>query len=347
MVIIRMGLSASLIFPQTVWPHCGVLTVREMGWFRLRFAPGGGFWWLLPSNHSVALHVKCGNRNSAVHGQWRMPAPVLSVFCVQLVEEITAGFKIKEQHVVSSRLIGQGILKKTTPAIEPCKYSWSPEVKICISPARNVGWDPGRRVVPAQGHKKRVFRGENWRFACAKRWDAGPCAGPQRMRLQILVVFPAHSHKKNVSRGLPARKVGWDPGWRVVPAQGYVSEAPTCVQVVTCATWYLGFLVWFSGAFFKLAFAPRGLCKRPWFTDSIGTGRRNRCPQCEHVVVLTHSTHAFRSHGRSESSRAARDCVASYNSVTLSSHGRVSYRRYPCLSNLFQHTPLIKPWLIA
>ena len=43
----------------------------------------------------------------------------------------------------------------------------SPEVKICVSPARNAPADLGRTVFPAQGHTKRVSGGQNLRFACA------------------------------------------------------------------------------------------------------------------------------------------------------------------------------------
>ena len=43
----------------------------------------------------------------------------------------------------------------------------SPEVKICVSPARNAPADLGRTVFPAQGHAKRVSGGQNLRFACA------------------------------------------------------------------------------------------------------------------------------------------------------------------------------------
>ena len=43
----------------------------------------------------------------------------------------------------------------------------SPEVKICVSPARNAPTPLGRTVFPAQGHTKRVSRGQNLRFACA------------------------------------------------------------------------------------------------------------------------------------------------------------------------------------
>ena len=43
----------------------------------------------------------------------------------------------------------------------------SPEVKICVSPARNAPTDLGRTVFPAQGHTKRISGGQNLRFACA------------------------------------------------------------------------------------------------------------------------------------------------------------------------------------
>ena len=43
----------------------------------------------------------------------------------------------------------------------------SPEVKICVSPARNTPADLGRTVFPVQGRAKRVSGGQNLRFACA------------------------------------------------------------------------------------------------------------------------------------------------------------------------------------
>ena len=65
-------------------------------------------------------------------------------------------------------------LRETLPRISAGLFSLrratqnaSPEVKICVSPARNAPADLGRTVFPAQGHTKRVSGGQNLRFACA------------------------------------------------------------------------------------------------------------------------------------------------------------------------------------
>ena len=57
----------------------------------------------------------------------------------------------------------------------------SPELKNCVSPARNAPADLGRTVFPAQGHAKRVLGGQNLRFACA---------GPQNRMIRMLYDMP-------------------------------------------------------------------------------------------------------------------------------------------------------------